>query len=221
MKKNCYYAIAMFMALGFKANAQKLTTVSATVGTQGFGLDVKHSPTPEYGLRAGFSILPISVGFGFTAQSTPSDVDVDADLQNAHLIFDWHPFAKADGFRKFMVSGGAGYFWKSRGTAVITPNETYSYGDIIIPPGEAGNLTGTIKWAKLAPYAGIGFESAVPKSNFNFNFTLGAYYMGRPETSLTGTGLVSVDEANERQLSENLKDYRFLPVIQLGINYTL
>lgn len=221
MKKNITLITLSLLGMLSRPVSAQRTTVSATAGTQGFGLDVKYAPVPDYGIRAGFDILPFKTSFAFTTQSTPSDVDLKAEFQNAHLMVDWHPFRSAAGLRKFLLSAGAGYFWKSQGTAVITPKQSYKYGDIVIGPGDAGELTGELNWKKFAPYAGLGFESALPRSRFNIGFALGAYYLGRPETSLVGSKLIAVDQANQDQLNSNMKDYRFLPVVQLNLNYTL
>ncbi|HEY0177187.1 MAG TPA: hypothetical protein VGC08_12465 [Pedobacter sp.] len=218
--KICLMAMLLMAIVSLNVNAQR-TAISATAGTQGLGLELKYSPVPEYGIHGGFSILPVNTSFAFTAKSTPSNVDLKADFQNAHLMFDWHPFQHAEGIRKFMLSAGGGYFWKNTGTAVITSSETYKYGDIVIGPGDAGQLNGKVKWQRISPYAGIGFESAIPDTKFNLGFVLGLYYLGKPETSLTGTKLVSVDDANQEQFRKNLTDYRFLPVIQLNLNYSL
>lgn len=225
-KKNGLLALLLASVFGLNTSAQT-AAVSATAGTQGLGLDLKYSPRPSYGIRTGFSILPINTSFVFTTQSTPSDVDLKADFQNAHVAVDWHPFSFDEntsygrGFHKFILSAGMGYFWKNTGTAVITSKDKYQYGDIVIGPDDTGELTGKVKWHKLAPYAGLGFESAIPKTKFNVGFTLGTYYLGKPETNLTGTKLVSVDDANQQQFSKNMEDYRFLPVIQLNLNYSL
>lgn len=215
--------LALLLALpGLQASAQR-TALAATAGTQGVGMDIKYYPVPQYDIRTGFSILPVKTSFVFTAQGNRSDADVKADFQNAHLALDWHPFVKGkgEGYHKFLLSAGLGYFWKNTGTAVITSRETYRYGDIVIAPEDAGQLTGKVNWHRVAPYAGFGFESAIPKTKFNIGFVAGAYYLGQPETNLTGTKLVSVDQANQDQLHSNVSDYRFLPVIQLNLNYTL
>lgn len=213
-------ALSLVTFLGLNVNAQK-TAVAVTAGTQGAGVDLKYSPAPNYGIRLGGSILPFKTDFVFTTGSTPADVDLKADFQNAHVIFDWHPFRHGQGFRKFMLSAGAGYFWKNKGRAILKTQDTYAYGDIVIGPDDAGELIGEVRWKQVAPYAGIGFESAIPTTKFNMGFSLGAYYLGEPATRLTGTKLVSVDGDNQAQFHQNMKDYRFLPVIQLNFNYAL
>jgi hypothetical protein len=218
-KRVCLIALSAIAMFSLKVSAQ-LTTVSATGGTQGGGLDVKYSPIPDYGVRAGFSILPVNTSFNFTAQSRSSGADVKVNFQNAHLMFDWHPFNHPGGYGKFILTAGGGYFWKNSGTAVITSTGSYNYGDIVVTPQNAGHLNGTVTWRRVAPYGGIGFESAVPQTRFNIGFALGTYYLGSPKTNLTGTSLVSVSDANQAQFQKNLENYRFLPVVQLNLNYS-
>ena len=221
MRKNHIIPILAFVVLLDSSVKAQTKTISASLGTQGAGLEFKYAPAADYGLHAGFSILPFKTGFAYTAQSTPSDVDLKVDFQNAHLIFDWHPFVSSKGFSSFLLSGGAGYFWKNTGTAVITTRETYKYGDIIITPESAGQLIGKVSWTRISPYFGIGFENPRPSKRFNLGFAAGVYYLGKPKTTLTGTKLISVDDKNNEQFSRNLDSYRFLPVLQLNLNYSL
>ena len=61
-------------------------TLSATIATQGVGLDVKFAPTPQFAVRVGASILPISGGGVYKVRSEPTDVDFDVKFANAHLM---------------------------------------------------------------------------------------------------------------------------------------
>ncbi|MEJ7560397.1 MAG: hypothetical protein WKF66_18965 [Pedobacter sp.] len=197
-------------------------TLSATIATQGVGLDVKFSPTPQFGVRVGASILPISGGGVYKVRSEPTDVDFDVNFANAHLMFDWHPFLKESGLsRKVVVTAGAGYFWEAKGDVVVSYRGTYKYGDILIPSTDLGQLYGSVEWKKVAPYLGFGFENAFPAKKFNVGFALGAYYLGEPDATLTGTNYLSQNTSNSQQLQKNMSYYRFMPVLQVNLNFGL
>ncbi|PST84065.1 hypothetical protein C7T94_04840 [Pedobacter yulinensis] len=196
--------------------------LSAHVGTSGAGLDVKVAVTPAFGFRAGASILPFDYNTVMSVRAQPAKIDIQADFNNAHLILDWHPFLKEKGLsKKAFVSLGAGYFWKAEGTGTASYDGTYQYGDISIPSSELGELTGVVEWNKVAPYAGIGFANPFPMRKVNVSFSVGAFYMGRPDATLTGTKLLVNTQANQRQFDENMSFYRFLPVAQVSLNFSL
>jgi hypothetical protein len=225
--------VAALMLVGVRVNAQQDTTAvdstkrsiyyaSAHASTQGIGLEFKYSPEAQFNFRAGFSMLPLKTDGVYSVKSEPTDINLKAEFSNAHLMFDWHPFIKTQNFAsKLILTAGAGYFWKAKGDAVISYRGTYNYGDMPISSEELGQLIGAVKWNKVAPYAGFGFENAFPKHKFNMGFALGTYYMGKPDVHLTGTKLLTKNNQNEEQLRKNMSGYRFLPVLQINFNYSL
>jgi hypothetical protein len=197
-------------------------TLSVTAATQGVGLDVKFAPTPQFAVRVGASILPISGGGVYKVRSEPTDVDFDVNFANAHLMFDWHPFLKETGLsRKVVVTAGAGYFWEAKGDVVVSYRGTYKYGDILIPSSDLGQLYGSVEWKKVAPYLGFGFENVFPSKKFNVGFAVGTYYLGEPDATLTGTNYLSQNSSNSEQLQKNMSYYRFMPVLQVNLNFGL
>ena len=91
-------SLSLLLALGTQVSAQSTATIdsaarskvtiSATIATQGVGLDLKYAPTPQFAVRVGASILPISGGGVYKVRSEPTDVDFDVNFANAHLMFD-------------------------------------------------------------------------------------------------------------------------------------
>ena len=205
-----------------QANAQNQFYVSPHVSTQGLGAEFKYSPQPAFNIRAGISALSLNFNTDYTVRSEPADLEVDVDMANAHLLFDWHPFVKSDGFgRKFLLTAGAAYFWKDQGDGVARYKGTYDYQGVPIPSGEVGELYGTAKWNSLAPYLGFGFENPTPKKRVNVGFALGAYYMGDPKVTVTGTKFLEDTSEDEREFRENISRFKFLPVLQVNLNIRL
>jgi hypothetical protein len=204
------------------STARSKVTLSATIATQGVGLDIKFAPIPQFAVRVGASILPISGGGVYKVRSEPTDVDFDVNFANAHLLFDWHPFLKETGLsRKIVVTAGAGYFWEAKGDVVVSYRGTYKYGDILIPSSDLGQLYGSVEWKKVAPYLGFGFENVFPSKKFNVGFAVGTYYLGEPDATLTGTNYLSQNTSNQQQLQKNMSYYRFMPVLQVNLNFGL
>jgi len=196
--------------------------LSATLSTQGAGADIKFSPTAEFGIRTGISILPFNWQTVYTGRSKPTDLHLDADFANTHLMFDWHPFL--GGYKlseKIVVTAGGAYWWKDKGTATISYQGTYKYGDIEIDREDLGVLKGTVQWKKITPYLGFGFENVFPSHKFNLGFAIGTYYMGKPDAILTGTKMLAANTSNSEQFEKNMSYYRFLPIVQINLNFSL
>jgi hypothetical protein len=232
-KRFTYLVLSFFLLLGTQVNAQESNmsidsamrnkfSITATVATQGLGLDLKFAPVPAFKIRGGASILPLELSTVYSVRTEPTDLDLEADFANAHLMFDWHPFINEKSLsRKVIVTAGAAYFWKAQGDAVVSYRGVYNYGDIQIPSEDLGQLVGNVKWNKVAPYLGIGFENPFPSKKLNIGFAVGAYYMGEPDVSLTGTKFLVRNESNEAQFKENMSGYSLLPVVQININFAL
>ena len=225
--------MCFFLFVGTQVNAQVTNMsidsalrnqfyISAHAGTQGLGLELKFAPVATFKIRAGASILPVELSTVYTVRQQPTNLNLDAAFSNAHLMFDYHPFINEKSLsRKVIVTAGAGYFWEAKGDAVVTYNGVYNYGEIQIPSEDLGQLIGNVNWNKVAPYLGIGFENPFPANRFNVGFAVGAYYMGKPDVSLTGTKFLSANQSNEEQFRKNMSGYQLLPVVQINLNFRL
>jgi hypothetical protein len=173
-------------------------------------------------VRAGWS------GFSYngTYKEDAIDYKVKLKLGGWNLLADYHPFG--GGFR---LSAGAygpshelsgdGQFNAAGGTVTIN-GTSYSQSDL-------ENLRISARWRGARPYAGLGYDgfNASPNGGFYFSFDAGVIFAGKPDLTLTATctnaGLcnqLDSDIAAERAKLENdLKNARYLPVLQIGIGY--
>ncbi|WP_432712979.1 hypothetical protein [Pedobacter sp.] len=229
-----FLVLSFFLLWGTQVNAQITSNMSidstirnkvsivGTVSTQGLGIDLKYAPVPSFKIRVGASILPVDLTTAYSIRQEPTNVDLEAKFSNAHLMFDWHPWINESSLsRKVILTAGAGYFWEHTASAVVSYNGVYNYGDIEIPSEDLGQLTGTVKWKKVAPYLGFGFENPFPKNRFNVGFAVGAYYLGEPDATLTGTKFLVRNVSNQAQFQKNMSNYRLLPVVQINLNFAL
>ncbi|RXK87336.1 hypothetical protein [Filimonas effusa] len=190
-----------------------------TAGTQGLGLDFTQSILPGWSVRLGGSYLPFSYKYG----SVFGDVDTDVKLKtksfaNAHLMVDYYPFMDL-GLR---ITPGVGYFFNAQGEATVKPSGNYKYGDINLTGDQLGTMQGNIKWKGWAPYLGAGwlFRFREGESPLSLAVDLGTYYMPKPDATLTGTVLFENNSYNEEHFRENVKNYRWLPVLQVSLRYS-
>lgn len=191
---------------------------SVIAGSQGLGADIKAGIVKKLSLRAGAAFLPqVNANNVFTFTDVPSDNTLKASFTNAHLLVDFTPF-KGNGFR---LVGGAAYLIKASGTVTVTPNGSYKYGDIEINQQDMGTTTMDIKWSGVAPYLGISLFRGTPSKVFNITLDAGSYYIGSPKTNITGTGLLEGTSDQNAQLQKNMQGYKWLPVLQVNLNFKL
>lgn len=203
-------------------------SAGAAGGTLGLGAQVGASFSPHVAARVGIFAGEVSRDF------EASGVDYDGDLELGHLAgwLDIHP-----GGTGFRLSVGA-IFNDTELSGRASLNQLLDEVDPDdIPPGveipdDLGTLTARHEPDEIVPYAGLGFSRRPSESGWSFTFDLGAYYQGAPdvEAQLQTTlpidsvpGLRElVDQAlaeHEADLEEEAEDYRFYPVVMLGVSY--
>ncbi|GGH69417.1 hypothetical protein HNQ91_002805 [Filimonas zeae] len=220
----------LFMVLQYQGNAQydydyegplfsRPKAIALTLGTQGVGVDFTQNVSFGVSVRLGASYLPFSYKYSGLFGNVNSDVKLKTkNFANAHLLVDWFPFETL-GLR---VTPGVGYFFNAQSVATVTPKGNYKYGDIDITGEDIGTMTGTLEWKGLAPYLGAGwlFSFQEGESPISITVDLGTYYLSRPDATLTGTKLLENNSYNEKRFQENVKNYRWLPVLQASLRYT-
>lgn len=187
-------------------------------GTQGMGADLRYGVTSRLSVRTGLSFIPVKANNVLQLPGFQSTNSASVNFYNAHLLADFVPFKKMRGFR--LVGGGA-YLYKADGGISVIPTGSYTYGTTTVTGNDIGTLDLNVSWKGVAPYAGIGLFKSFPKHLFNFNLDLGTYYLSQPQTHIIGTGLLSDNNQLEPQFNKNLKDYRWLPVVQLNFNFRI
>ncbi len=198
------------------ANAQGVS-IGLKAGTLGAGIEVGGAFTDTLGARLGVNY------FTYSDSGTKVDIEYDFDvsLQSVSLLLDWHPSRGS-----FRISGGALYNG-NKVESVAKTSATYKIGDIIYTAADVGTLDGEIDFNELAPYLGLGWDTSFGKSGrFGFVFDLGAIYQGSANVKLSADGALSNDptflselKKEEKNLQDELDNYKFYPVIAVGISY--
>lgn len=227
-----FLAVCCLLLSSIMVNAQESGTdnlakpfftksVGVHAGTQGLGVQAQMPIFSFLNLRAGASIMPFKAGLSQTVGSKATNTDMSTSFFNTHLLTDWHLFPKSESvFNKIIFTAGAGYFFNADGKAETALTDPYYYGDIYFTPGELGVVTTTANWEGIAPYAGFGLNNIRIDDKVNFSLGLGAYYLTSPSVSVVGTRMLSGNSVNQPTIQNNLKDYRFLPVLQFNVNYS-
>lgn len=193
--------------------------ISAHLGTQGIGLEGKMMLDSNWSVRVGASFLPLKYKETKVLGDVTADDERNHNWTNVHLLAEFHtPFWKSVDFR---FVAGAAYFTTAKVTAHYVASGTYYYGQIPLEGSEMGYVNVESDWKGIAPYAGAAISKTLPNTRFNLSLDLGTYYLPKPKVTMEATGNLSGNEANQPTVEENMKNYRWLPVVQLSLNYKL
>lgn len=196
-----------------KAKSPHKLGLSLNLGTTP-GISLAYGLSPKVTARLGFSYFKYNVNT--TANASDEDVKLagDADLAMADLSFEYHPFKKSS----FKLFGGASYIDKGKVSVVVTPTGTYTFGNSTFTPDQIGNVKLSVDYGKsIAPFAGIGFGRTIPKRRVGFGFEVGTYYTKTPEVTITGEKRLSSMSDQQATVQENMKDWKYWPVINLRL----
>ena len=186
------------------------------VGTTGATVEGKFAPNDTVALRGNFNFLDFSVDEEF------DDIDYDGNFEAATFggFVDVAPFKNG-----FILSGGA-FVGDKTLDLDATPTTNVEIGDQIFTPAEVGTLTGQAELDSFAPYAGIGYDGFIAgSSDWSFNARAGIMFTGSPNVELvSANGTLSSNpvlrqelEAEVAAIEDDAEDYKYYPVITVGI----
>lgn len=197
------------------------------LGSQGFGINAAYSTSEVFSLRLAGSIAPLGLSKIRSWDNNKYDMDMKGRFFNTSLMMEVKPFRRSSNslfMRELAVIGGAAYFFKAETDATALPKGDYHYGDIVIPNSDVGKFKAHIKWKPWAPYLGVGIRNiylgnCFKRGYLGLNIDIGSYYMSAPDVKVTADKLLSENTDNEWIIERNMKSYRWLPVVQIGISY--
>ena len=192
-------------------------------GTLGVGVDVARAINDRFALRLNVN------GLRYSRQETIDDVDYDGTISLLTVggLVDYHPFTNA-----FRISAGAYYNGnKFSGTATPSATQTLNIGNNTYTGAEIGRLDAQVDFNKFAPYLGIGWGSDARQEGWGFSFDLGVMYQGSPQVDATAAINASLPaavkqailddiEVEKQNIQDDVKNYKWYPVIMIGVNYT-
>ena len=205
-------------------------SVSAEVGTLGYGANIGFSVNEKVELQAGWAGGDVADLFGGDFDANDVNYDVDSDFSNPYLGVQLRPAGN----------------WFTMGAGIIVPDNSidvtanpedggfYKVDGVEYDASQTGQLTGSLDHRnKLAPYATIGFRPNIT-NNFGVFGEIGAAYMGKTdatvrtngtsaniqdsEGNLTGQSSADVAALAQNELED--EDYiEWLPIVKLGATY--
>lgn len=190
------------------------TTVAAKLSTLGFGVDVAYPVTEFIDARLGVNTFNYSV----KQSSNGTNFSGKLNLGSLAALADWHPWTSS-----FRVSGGLMYNHNKFAMTAVPTGGNVSVGGVVYTTAQAGTVSSTVDFAKVVPYLGIGWGSAPKDTGFSFASDIGVMFQGKPRSNITATGTAvtaaSLAQANA-DLNGALSNFRYYPVVSIGIGYT-
>lgn len=191
--------------------------ISANAGTLGLGLTLSVPIVPEWA-----DARLLVNGGRITRHETTAGLHYRgrAHFRNAALLADFYPFGGL-----FHVTGGL-YYDDNRVDLTGTPvNGAYTVNGYTVPAAAVGPIVGTIRYARFAPYLGLGVSNdARPRAGFAYGVDLGVMW-DRPTTTLNAPGAaydppLAAEIASVRaQIERQANRLRAYPVISVSLGY--
>lgn len=192
-------------------------------GTTGFGLGIAGAMSENVTGRLGFDTWKRSI----TKSDSNGNYNVDLKLQNVAALVDWYPFGGAFRTTLGLVANG------NKATLSATPTGgSYTFNGQTYFSSEVGSYTGEMKFNSTAPYLGIGWGNPVAKAKtWGFVTDVGVLFQGSPKVTSTatcGTAIVGTTRCTDLQnsvatsaskLEADTKNYKYWPVISIGLSY--
>ena len=216
----------------FFQTAVNPASVSAEVGTLGYGANIGWSLNEKTELQAGWAGGDVADLFGGDFDANDINYDVDTDFSNPYLGVQLRPAAN-------WFTVGAGIIVPDNDIDVRANSEGDGYYSIDgdryytgkapvdapdVAGGYVGNLEGSIEHRnKRAPYLTVGFRPNIT-NNFGVFGELGAAYMGKVDAKINRTDDNPNSAANivadraERDL-EDKSWLEWMPIVKLGATY--
>jgi hypothetical protein len=196
-------------------------SLTGKVGTLGVGGELNVAFSDYAGARIGYN------AFKYTRNTTVSSINYDADaqLRTVSILGDWYPFA--GGFR---ASAGLMYNDNQATYNGVPTGGTFLINGQPFQATDVTSLKGTMSFGNVSPYLGIGWGNPVAKDKgWGMTTDIGVLFQGSPNTTLVATcsptalpgacPTQSDVDAQNAQMQSDLKNFKYWPVVSIGISY--
>ena len=217
--RRLFVAASVLPLLAFPGLAPADTSLGLRGGTLGGGVELSYALSQRAALRLNAD------GYNFKQTSTHDDIDYDMKLklQTVSLLGDWFPFAN-----NFRVSLGAMFNGNKFALKGQPSGGSYIINGVPYNAQDVGSLEAAVKFRKAAPYLGIGYGRPI-NSGLSLIFDAGVMFQGSPRSKIDATCTATTPDcaalqrdaaAEQSKLDESLHEFKYYPVISVGLAYT-
>ena len=147
--------LVALLAAGLTLPAHAAPLVAAKVSTLGLGLDAAFPLTDSVDGRIGINSFNRNFSRDVSSSGFTTHYSGKLKLQSLEALADWHPWQ--GGFR---LTGGLIYNNNKFDMTAQPTGGNISIGGQTYTAAQAGTVTATVDFRKMAPYFGIGWGSA-------------------------------------------------------------
>lgn len=204
MKKSFLLAAAVLLPLAAPAHAgNAVADVDMHISTLGGGLGIAVPVSDSVAARVGFNQFSMSYNTTTTTATSTINYAGTLKLSTVQLLADWHPF---DGLTH--ITAGV----------MINNNRLEATG---VDQVTGGVVNAVVDFNKTAPYLGFGWSGQASHTGWSFKSDFGVLFQGAPRATLTTANpTLAPNLATEQStLNDNLKNFRYYPVVSVGIGY--
>lgn len=205
-------------ALASTARAEGIG-VGLHAGLMGPGIDGYYRLSEKTVLRAAYNVFD----YDYDAKEENVDYDATYSFSNAHLGVDYYPWA--GGFRL-----SAAYVQNNNELTLnaVPTGGNFDLNNTSYLGSEVAALNAKVSYPGSSAYVGLGWGNPVGSGKgLGVTFDVGAYYLGEPEvaqqvtcgTTIRCAQLKADAEADRKKLEDELSDFPFWPLVQLGLSY--
>ena len=216
--RKLFVTAAVLPLLAFPGVAPADTSLGVRAGTLGGGVELSYALSQRAAVRLNAD------GYNRTQSKTHDNIDYDMKLklQTGSLLGDWFPFAN-----NFRISAGAMLNRNKFSLKGQPTGGTFTINGTPYPASEVGSFDAQVDFNRAAPYFGIGYGRPI-NSGLSLIFDLGVMFQGAPHskidvtcgTTLQCTQLQSDAAAEQSRLDDSLHNFKYYPVVSLGLAYT-
>ncbi|MES2300388.1 MAG: hypothetical protein V4582_25360 [Pseudomonadota bacterium] len=221
------FAVALMAGLvlgsgGARAGEAATAGVSLEGGSTGLGAHLSIPIESDIGARLGFGYFK----FNYSGNTSDTDYDFKMKLQSFDALLDWFPMEGS-----FRLSAGLAANGNNIGaSAKSNANGSYTFDGHSYQAASAGRITGSIDFQKMVPYLGFGWGSSSNGKGWGLSSDFGLLFQGKPRTSLSSSGCsapalvcaqLNADLVTESdKLADEVKGFKYYPVVRAGLSYT-
>lgn len=217
-------AIAILVLAAFPMQAyaaEGMFRLDAHASTLGGGLELGMPLTESYTARLGFNT------FKFSANENSGGLNYSGDLKLSSVtaLVDWRPWGGVTHLTAGVIFNNN----KLEMNATATGGTNYDINGVIYTANSGDSINTAVEFNKASPYLGIGWSGQPKKQGFSFSTDIGILFQGSPKATVTASGawtgaggetLTDLVADAQNQLNSDLSNFKYYPVISIGIGYT-
>lgn len=222
MLKKVVLAALVLAALPMQGYAADGTVrLDAHMSTLGGGLEIGTALTENYSARVGFN----KFSFSYNDTSGGQTFNGNLNWSSISALVDWRPW----GGVTHLTAGAIFNNNKIDASATATNSSTYTANGIDYTCAGGCGVGFSVGFNKVAPYLGIGWSGQPKKQGFSFSTDIGVLFQGSPQASVTASGswtgaggqtVADLMGDAQNQLNSDLSNFKYYPVVSIGIGYT-